>query len=183
MSPLMVSVASLLHEYHARQMQMFGGSTKGRTKNVSRNRVGGHARIFKDYFHRTNPVYKPHMFRRRYRMRRKVFMRILRGVRDYDPYFQCRPDAAGKLGFTSYQKCFAAIRMLSYGMPADIFDEFLRMGESICLDAMYKFCRTVIAVFGEYYLREPTVEDTRRLLAINEARGFPGMIGSIDCMH
>ena len=68
-------------------------------------------------------------------------------------------------------------------MAADIFDEYLRMGESTCLDAMYKFCRTVIAVFGEYYLREPTVEDTRRLLAINEARGFPGMIGSIDCMH
>ena len=32
-------------------------------------------------------------------------------------------------------------------------------------------------------MREPTVEDTRRLLAINEARGFTGMIGSIDCMH
>ncbi|KAK1633173.1 hypothetical protein QYE76_007488 [Lolium multiflorum] len=32
-------------------------------------------------------------------------------------------------------------------------------------------------------IREPTVEDTRRLLSINESRGFPGMIGSIDCMH
>ncbi|KAK1662011.1 hypothetical protein QYE76_050170 [Lolium multiflorum] len=86
-------------------------------------------------------------------------------------------------GFTSYQKCSAAIRMLSYGMAADIFDEYLRMGESTCLEAMYRFCRAVIAVFGEYYCREPTVEDTRRLLSINESRGFPGMIGSIDCMH
>jgi hypothetical protein len=38
-------------------------------------------------------------------------------------------------------------------------------------------------VFGTIYLREPTVEDTSRLLSINEARGFPGMIGSFDCMH
>ncbi|KAK1670865.1 hypothetical protein QYE76_059024 [Lolium multiflorum] len=73
--------------------------------------------------------------------------------------------------------------MLSYGMAADIFDEYLRMGESTCLESMYRFCRAVIAVFGEYYCREPNVEDTRRLLSINESRGFPGMIGSIDCMH
>jgi hypothetical protein len=57
------------------------------------------------------------------------------------------------------------------------------MSESICLESMYKFCREVIAVFGTVYLREPTVEDTARLLSINEERGFPGMIGSIGCMH
>ncbi|XP_051189866.1 uncharacterized protein [Lolium perenne] len=120
---------------------------------------------------------------RRYRMSRDLFWVILRGVRNYDPYFQCRPDATGAIGFTSYQKCSAAICMLSYGMAADIFDEYLRMGESTCLETMYRFYRAVIDVFGEYYCREPTVEDTRRLLCINESRGFPGMIGIIDCMH
>jgi hypothetical protein len=67
------------------------------------------------------------------------------------------------------------------GIVADIFDEYLRMGESTCLDYMYQFFRVVIVVFEEYYLREPTVEDTRRLLSINEARELPGMIGNIDC--
>jgi hypothetical protein len=52
-----------------------------------------------------------------------LFMVILRGVRDYNLYFQCRPDAAGKLGFTSYQKCSRTIHMLSYEMLGDIFDE------------------------------------------------------------
>ncbi|KAK1649259.1 hypothetical protein QYE76_067064 [Lolium multiflorum] len=128
----------------------------------------------KDYFHHTDPVY---------RMSTDLFMVILRGVRNYDPYFQCRPDATGALDFTSYQKCSAAIRMLSYGMAVDIFDEYLRMGENTCIESIYRFCRAVIIVFREHYCREPTVEDTRRLLSINESRGFLGMIGSIDCMH
>uniref|UniRef100_A0A0D3CJI0 DDE Tnp4 domain-containing protein n=1 Tax=Brassica oleracea var. oleracea TaxID=109376 RepID=A0A0D3CJI0_BRAOL len=33
------------------------------------------------------------------------------------------------------------------------------------------------------YLRRPTPEDLQRLVDIGEIRGFPGMIGSIDCMH
>ncbi|XP_026400539.1 uncharacterized protein LOC113296446 [Papaver somniferum] len=32
-------------------------------------------------------------------------------------------------------------------------------------------------------MRLPTTEDTRRLLDQNEARGFPGMLGSLDCTH
>ncbi|XP_048613550.1 uncharacterized protein LOC125587336 [Brassica napus] len=33
------------------------------------------------------------------------------------------------------------------------------------------------------YLRRPTREDLQRLLDVGEVHGFPGMIGSIDCMH
>jgi hypothetical protein len=112
-------------------------------------------------------------------MSRKLFLTILNGVRAHDDYFTTRPDATGKLGFTSYQKYSAAIHMLAYGVADDLIDEYLRMSESTCLESMYKFCRAVIAVFGTIYLREPTA----RLLSINEERGFPGMIGSIECMH
>jgi hypothetical protein len=37
--------------------------------------------------------------------------------------------------------------------------------------------------FGPEYLRPPTVEEVEKLVQANEARGFPGMLGSIDCMH
>src|SRR4051812_23315312 len=57
------------------------------------------------------------------------------------------------------------------------------MSESICHEAIYRFCSAVIAVFGKVYLREPNTEDTVHILTINERRVIPGMFGSIDCMH
>jgi hypothetical protein len=73
--------------------------------------------------------------------------------------------------------------MLAYEVAGDLSDEHLRMGESTCLEAMYRFCRGIVQVFSEHYLRGPNKKDTNRLMATNSARGFPGMLGSIDCMH
>ena len=45
------------------------------------------------------------------------------------------------------------------------------------------FCGRNNKFFGDEYLRRPIPADLQRLLAVGEYRGFPGMIGSIDCMH
>ncbi|CAN6701430.1 unnamed protein product [Malus baccata var. baccata] len=38
-------------------------------------------------------------------------------------------------------------------------------------------------VYKDEYLREPNQGDLNRLIRKTEDRGFPDMIGSIDCMH
>nr|XP_040245575.1 uncharacterized protein LOC109770668 [Aegilops tauschii subsp. strangulata] len=173
-------VAALVgHDHIQRQLPRYRGSVPGRAPNLNRNRERGHALLYADYFSNT-PLFKPDKFRRCFRMARHVFNRIQEGVVAHDPYFECKTDALGKLGFSSYQKCTVAIRMLAYGIPGDLVDEYVRMSETTCLMSMYKFCQAVIEVFGPEYLRQPTAADTERLLATNAARGFPGMLGSID---
>ena len=90
-------------------------------------------------------------FWRRYRMSKGLFMNILHGVREFDPYFKLKLDAVGVVGFSSIQKCTAAMRMLAYGAPADTQDDYLRMSESTAIECMYKFCRAVVGKFGKYY--------------------------------
>ena len=178
----LVVAALVVHDHIQRQLPRYRGSLPGKAPNLNRNRERGHALLYADYFANT-PLFKQDKFRRRFRMARHVFNRIREGVVAHDPYFECKTDALGKLGFSSNQKCTAAIRMLAYGIPGDLVDEYVRMSETTCLMSMYKFCQAVIEVFGPEYLRQPTAADTERLLATNAAKGFPGMLGSIDCMH
>jgi hypothetical protein len=73
--------------------------------------------------------------------------------------------------------------MLAYGGPADFHDEGLRMGESTILKTDKEFASTIIEVFGDEFLRPPSESELQHILSMNEARGFPDMIESIDCMH
>lgn len=80
-------------------------------------------------------------------------------------------------------KCVAAMRVVAYGCSADAIDDYVRIGEDTVLESVRRFAKAVIEIYGPEYLRAPNEEDTDRLLAENEERGWPGMIGSIDCMH
>ena len=76
-----------------------------------------------------------------------------------------------------------ALRMLAYGVIADFLDEYVRIAESTAMMSLKKFVAAVVAIFLEQYLRSPNNEDIARLLAHGQNHGFPGMLGSIDCMH
>lgn len=159
-----------------------GGSRPGKKPNINRNAHEGAVRLQQDYFSE-NPTYSDEQFRRRFRMSRKVFTKIVTDIETANLYFVQKPDAAGKMGLTSLQKCTAAVRQLAYGMPADAIDEYVRMAESTSLKSLEEFCKTIIRIYGPKYLRYPTAADIADLLRIGEKRGFPGMLGSLDCCH
>ncbi|KAL5739605.1 hypothetical protein ACOSQ2_028785 [Xanthoceras sorbifolium] len=125
--------------------------------------------LWADYF-AENPRYNELMFRRRFRMSQSLFLCIANEVER-------------RLGLSSFQKITSVFRMLAYGVPADSTDEYIKIGESTAIESMKRFCRAVVEVFGERYLRSPNAYDVARLLQIGEERGFPGMLGSLDCMH
>ncbi|XP_051113745.1 uncharacterized protein LOC127239577 [Andrographis paniculata] len=160
------------------------GSSRQRRRRtyIERNREDGHTRLFNDYFS-DNPVYPSSYFRRRFRMRKHVFLRIVDRLSNEMEFFQQRRDATGRDGLSALQKCTAAIRVLAYGTATDTVDEYLRLGESTTRACLKQFVEGICSLFGEEYLRRPNSTDVQRLLFVAETRGFPGMLGSIDCMH
>ncbi|GJS61159.1 hypothetical protein Tco_0655943, partial [Tanacetum coccineum] len=81
--------------------------------------------------------YPLYYFLRRYRMRGKLFLKIVKGISAYeaDPlpdhfnFFRVRPDATGRMSLSVIMKCTTAIRQLAYGTTPDAFDEYLQMSE------------------------------------------------------
>ncbi|XP_035817130.1 uncharacterized protein [Zea mays] len=94
-----------------------------------------------------------------------LFLRILQGLQQHDSYFTQRVDAT------------------AYGLPSDAVDEYIQIGESTARECLQHFCRGIIAYFSGWYLRTPNEADITRIMHHSESRGFPGMLGSIDCMH
>lgn len=58
-----------------------------------------------------------------------------------------------------------------------------RKTNTCALESLTRFCQGVIEAFEGEYMREPTNVDVKRLAAVRADRGFPGMLGSLDCMH
>ena len=112
-----------------------------------------------------------------------LFMRIVQAIEQHNDYFGQKRESNGRLGLSSLQKITTAYMMLSYGVPVDFMDQYIRIGESTVIESLRRFVIGIIEVFGDEYLRSPNEQDTPRLLAIGERRGFPGMLGTIDCMH
>jgi hypothetical protein len=112
-----------------------------------------------------------------------LFKHIATEVTRYDRFFEQRRNAAGELGYSTYQKVTAALRMLAYGIPADLIDDHLAVRESTSILCVKRFAVAIVNIFGSTYLRAPNAQDTARLLEFNADRGFSGMLGSIDSMH
>nr|XP_043639413.1 protein ALP1-like [Erigeron canadensis] len=159
-----------------RQIDEQPASVIRRRVPVDRDRIEAHARLMHDYFAEERR-YPPRLFRRRFRMSKNLFERIVGDLEARYPYFQMRYDRAGRRGFVGVQKCTSAIRQLAYGVNSDFLDEYLQMSERTSRESCLNFCVGIREIYGARYLRRPNPSDLPRIYDVNEqVVGFPGMI-------
>ncbi|XP_038695446.1 uncharacterized protein LOC119992725 [Tripterygium wilfordii] len=149
---------------------------------INRDHVKAYNELVEKYFV-VDCIYPLRMFRQRFRMRRKLFHRIQADIEVVEPYFQLKYDCTGRADFSSIQKITVALRILAYENPIDREDEALSIAETTTTETVRIFCRTIIDMYSEQYLRSHNGRDLIRLLDDNKSRGFPGKIGPLDCMH
>nr|GEX74686.1 hypothetical protein [Tanacetum cinerariifolium] len=95
-----------------------------------------------------------------------------------------RPDATGRMSLSVIIKCTAAIRQFAYGTTPDAFDEYLQTSERTARDSLTNFNKCIISLYMAEYLRKPTLKDVENVYNKHlTTHGFPGTLGSIDCMH
>jgi hypothetical protein len=112
-----------------------------------------------------------------------MFIDICHEVASNNLYFVRRTNAAGVSQFSTVQKVTTTLRMLACGGDVDRLDEYFHMGESTILETLSEFTQTVVNVSWSTYHRTPNAKDISGLLAKSDERGFPRILGSIDCMH
>ncbi|MBW0478934.1 hypothetical protein O181_018649 [Austropuccinia psidii MF-1] len=116
-------------------------------------------------------------------MQRPLFLKILSALENQYLYFKQAKKAAGKIGLTGLQKITASMRHLSYGASADQVDKYLQLSEKTSLRSLHQFWEGIIELYGPTYLLYPNKNNIEHLMNMGEKRGFPGMLGSVDCMH
>ncbi|XP_026439780.1 uncharacterized protein LOC113338585 [Papaver somniferum] len=151
-------------------------------RSINRCRVEADARMMQDYF---NPGcrFGPKRFKARHGLLRELFLRLLPEICAQDEDFRQQRDACNIPGHSPHRKMLAVMKHLAKGVAADSVDDYTGMSASKIYMYVKKFMDALLWLFNDHYMRRATTEDTKRLLAENEARGFPGMLGSLDCTH
>ncbi|XP_048420795.1 uncharacterized protein LOC125468667 [Pyrus x bretschneideri] len=167
------------HEHHAESS--YHGSVMGHSF-VQRDREQCHDRMMKDYFIECLR-FPAHDFFRQFRMRRELFESILNAVVNHDHYFARKIDAIGQQSLPAHQKLTSAFWMLANGCSTDSTDEYCQLTETTAIKNLKHLCGAIQAIYGATYLRKTNHEDLKRLLLTADKKGFPGMIGNLDCMH
>ncbi|XP_021984901.1 uncharacterized protein LOC110880750 [Helianthus annuus] len=112
---------------------------------VEQDRSSANDRLMKDYFDEAPTYPNPNDLGHRFRMSKRLFLRIAGDMENKFDYFKQKADASGMLGFTAIQKCTSALQVLAYGNTIDITDEYLKMANKKTRDILEHFCHGISA--------------------------------------
>nr|GFA23444.1 hypothetical protein [Tanacetum cinerariifolium] len=177
-------------EYHEWLLQQEAQPRLTRTQ-IFRDHEDAEIRLRAVYFG-DHCKYSLYYFRRRFRMSRNLFLRIVNDILSYmaNPlpqhfhFFTSQLDCTGRMSISALMKCTTAIRQFAYGSTADTFDEYFQMNEHTARDALFLFNMCIIELYMPKYLRKSTSKDVVNIQQKhNNVHGFPRILESIDCMH
>ncbi|XP_026434080.1 uncharacterized protein LOC113331596 [Papaver somniferum] len=100
-----------------------------------------------------------------------------------NPNFEQRTDAAGIMGHSPHMKMIVVMKCLCKAVPPDRIEDYTAMDAPTIYRYLKRFLDALMYGSNDKYIRRPSKDDTKRLLIENVGRGFPGMLGSIDCLH
>nr|XP_043626036.1 uncharacterized protein LOC122597511 [Erigeron canadensis] len=159
------------------------GTSSDTRRYIDRDREEAHAILMRDYFVEDSKFDEPFL-RHRFRMSKRLFLKIVGDIEANFSYFQEGYNARGKKSCTVLQKCISAIKQLSTDEPSDAYDEYLCMAAKTGRESMEYFCYAVVNLYQKEFLRRPTSHDVALITQAHEERHhIPGMLGSLDCTH
>lgn len=105
-----------------------------------------HTRLWNNYFIEA-PPHPVALLRRRFRMNKPLFFKIVARLSNEVEFFWQKEDAPGKPGLAEIQKCAAAIRLVAYdyaGDVCDVVDEYLQIGETTARQYLENFIKGLV---------------------------------------
>lgn len=161
------------------------GDVEGKRKpqDGNKNRDFNLAKLrFDRFYFPSNKVYSEIDFERRLRIPRLLCSRVEAALSGLGVFTEGR-DTTGKEVINRRIKLIYALWMLTCGSSFDQMDELYELSAKSTRNAYMSFIDEAMELFSDEYLRRPTGNDLRRILAIKSSRGFSGCVGSWDCQH
>lgn len=113
-----------------------------RQPNKKRGQLAFHNQLIKDYFS-ADSTYNDKDFKQQFRLDKPIFLRVVKDLTAYYPYFVQKPDCTGKLRLSPEQKITAVLQQSGYGIALNATDEYCRLGETTARQNMEVFCGSI----------------------------------------
>lgn len=123
------------------------------------------------------------LFRRRFRVPFPLYERLVEMTRS-NGWFSERNDAAGQKCAPLELKILGVLRVLGRGYCFDGIEELSYISAEVNRVFFHTWCNKFAHKYFSKYCNPPeTPEEIEKTLAVYDRLGFPGCIGSTDCVH
>lgn len=127
----------------------------------------------------------PHstVFRLRFRVPWDLYKRLVDEIRELE-WFSENPDAAGRPSSSLELKILGVLRVLGRAFTFDDLEEVTLISKEVHRNFFHQFIRKFATHYYPLKVKPPSTEaDIRSAMSEYTKAGFPGAIGSTDCVH